>query len=113
MGFYRKRPKVVEAFQFTANHTNTDPSVPSWFVDVVLSGGINTHPDHIDICTFEGIIRADPGDWIVKGIKGELYPVKPDIFAASYEECDPPEASFDFEAPGQDLQASQGFPARD
>jgi hypothetical protein len=37
------------------------------------------------IGTLEGVHRADPGDWIIQGIKGELYPCKPDIFAATYE----------------------------
>lgn len=35
--------------------------------------------------TLEGIMRANPGDWIVRGIKGEYYPCKPDIFAANFE----------------------------
>ena len=55
---YRKRPIVVEAYQ-----------TASW----------------LEIETLEGTMRADPGDWIVTGIKGEQYPVKPDIFEATYE----------------------------
>jgi hypothetical protein len=39
----------------------------------------------IRISTFEGEMTAQPGDWIIKGVKGELYPCKPDIFAATYE----------------------------
>jgi hypothetical protein len=41
--------------------------------------------DAIEISTLEGVMRADPGDWIIKGIAGEFYPVKPDIFEATYE----------------------------
>jgi hypothetical protein len=39
----------------------------------------------VEISTLEGRMRADPGDWIITGIKGERYPCKPDIFAATYE----------------------------
>ena len=35
--------------------------------------------------TLEGVMRADPGDWIIQGVKGEVYPCKPDIFTATYE----------------------------
>lgn len=41
--------------------------------------------DHADIHTLEGIMTACPGDWIIKGIKGEFYPIKDEIFRASYE----------------------------
>ena len=41
-----------------------------------------------DIKTLEGVMRADPGDWIITGVKGERYPCKPDIFAATYEPAD-------------------------
>lgn len=40
------------------------------------------------IVTLEGIHRCDFGDWIIRGVKGELYPCKPDIFAATYEAVD-------------------------
>lgn len=43
------------------------------------------------IDTLEGVMRADPGDWIIRGVKGELYPCKPDIFAATYDPADPSE----------------------
>lgn len=56
-----KKPVVVEAYQvFTVQKINT----------------------------LEGIMTASPGDWIVKGIKGELYPVKPDIFEKTYKPID-------------------------
>jgi len=41
------------------------------------------------IVTLEGEMRADLGDWIIKGVKGEFYPCKPDIFEATYEEVKP------------------------
>jgi hypothetical protein len=39
----------------------------------------------VEIATLEGVMRADPGDWIIRGVKGEFYPCKPDIFDATYE----------------------------
>jgi hypothetical protein len=41
---------------------------------------------HVVIRTLEGDMRAEPDDWIIRGVRGELYPCKPDIFAATYEE---------------------------
>ena len=45
----------------------------------------------LDIHTLEGTMTAAPGDWIVTGVKGERYPCKPDIFAATYESAEEPE----------------------
>lgn len=48
-------------------------------------GEILREGDTLYIGTLEGEMRVSPGDWIIKGVKGELYPCKPDIFAATYE----------------------------
>jgi hypothetical protein len=45
----------------------------------------HAHFDELIISTLEGDLRASPGDWIIRGVKGEFYPCKPDIFAATYE----------------------------
>lgn len=84
MAKYRKKPVVIDAYQF-ADVSNTNPSVPIWFVDAVLANKITAYPDKISIHTLEGTMDARPGDWIIKGVKGELYTCKPDIFAATYE----------------------------
>lgn len=84
MSKYRKRPVVIVAFCFDGR-SNTDKSVPIWFLDAVLAGTVVASPDHITIKTLEGDMRANLGDWIIKGVKGELYPCKPDIFTATYE----------------------------
>ena len=79
---FRKRPVVVEAFRF-----KHDP-VPEWLTH--LSGRVvEWKPGHIILRTLEGDMRADPGDWIVKGVQGEVYPVQHDIFMASYKEVRP------------------------
>lgn len=79
---YRKKPVVIEAMQLVA-----DPS--DEFNDAInaFMAGCDWVGDRdgIDIRTLEGVMHADPGDWIIKGVKGEFYPCKPDIFAATYE----------------------------
>jgi hypothetical protein len=59
--------------------------IPSGQIPSVPVGAIFREGESLWIGTLEGSMRADPGDWIIQGIKGELYPCKPDIFAATYE----------------------------
>lgn len=68
-----KRPVEVDAEQ--------------WFPGVVIEGVIN-HEDHATINTLEGVMRAEPGDWIITGVHGEKYPCKPDIFEKTYRSAD-------------------------
>jgi len=80
---YRKRPVVVSAIQW--NGSNTD-EVSDFIGTTPLFGDL---PDAagIGVCiqTREGNMWAYPGDWIIRGVKGEFYPCKPDVFAATYE----------------------------
>jgi hypothetical protein len=78
MAKFRKKPVVIEARQFAEP---VDGSVLcTW------CGGTNEKSPHeIQITTLEGTMTADLGDWIICGVKGEFYPCKPDIFAATYE----------------------------
>lgn len=75
---YRKKPVEVEAFKWLHDE------VPEWWKTYV---GIQIEVDTGSalIETLEGTMRASPGDWIIKGVKGELYPCKPEIFEISYE----------------------------
>lgn len=82
---YRKKPIVIEAFQFTDPFTCTDPMIPLWFVDAVDIGKVRSAPTCVLIKTLEGEMMASIGDWIIRGVKGEIYPCKPDIFEATYE----------------------------
>ena len=82
---FRKRPVVIDAVQWIPNSKPGD--MPQWFWDF-----FGLHPQHLNeennslsIPTLEGVMVANPGDWIIKGIKGELYPCKPDIFEMTYE----------------------------
>lgn len=73
---FRKKPVVVEAQQW---YQGIKPIAGS-----VIHDGNGT-PLHVEIKTLEGVMVANHGDWIIKGVKGEFYPCKPDIFEATYE----------------------------
>lgn len=77
---FRKKPVVIEAVRFTDSLTPAD-----LFAFLGSFDHVDVSREHILIDTLEGVMRADPGDWIIKGVKGEYYPCKPDIFAATYE----------------------------
>lgn len=81
---YRKKPVVVEAIQWEGpGDTNR---IVNWLS--MHSGSIRGWTfvdDWIEIPTLEGAMKASSGDWIIRGIKGEFYPCKPDIFAVTYE----------------------------
>ena len=83
---YRKKPVVIEAMRFQNSLASAD-RIGEW---VIRGGGkIGFHNDdpilQLSIHTLEGTMFASPGDYIIRGVKGELYPCKPDIFAATYE----------------------------
>lgn len=85
MARFRKKPVVIEAVQFTGqNGKEVCDFAGLEGVDVESAGGKHVRPFLI-IPTLEGNHRADVGDWIIKGVAGEFYPCKPDIFAATYE----------------------------
>ena len=77
---FRKKPIIVEAFQWTEDIT------PQWWRVVSNDFKINPATGSVFITTLEGIMEAKPRDFIVRGIKGELYPVKEPIFRETYEE---------------------------
>ena len=85
MTLYRKRPVVVEARQFTGTPDN---DLAAWcggsFFFFSAPFG-QKHAPVIEIDTLEGTMTASPGDWIVKGVQGEFYPVKDSIFRETYE----------------------------
>lgn len=81
MGQYRKKPVVIEAEQYLLGEVIR----AKWLFDAMESGIVFSDADGLKIKTLEGVMSASVGDWIVKGVKGEFYPCKPDIFAATYE----------------------------
>lgn len=105
MGKFRKKPVVIEAMQLCGTEadchavyqwveTNTAGSFEP--MDVIEgrkpypASGVSIDPrdGRLIISTLEGLHWADQGDWIIRGVAGEFYPCKPEIFAATYEPAD-------------------------
>ena len=78
---YRKLPVEIEAFQWTVDR------VPQWWVEA-KGIEIEIKSGSAFIPTLEGTHEAKVGDWIIQGVKGEIYPCKPDIFALTYEKVE-------------------------
>ena len=81
---YRKKPVVIEAIQYDGTEKCFDQCL-KFFRDGGSKKDIGVSLEGIDIPTLEGTMLCSPNDWIIKGIKGEFYPCKPDIFEATYE----------------------------
>jgi len=84
MAKYRKKPVVVEAIQYLPKEKNYDEVAEflGWDqLDTYVDEDDKTFP----IQTLEGTMIVCPCDWIIKGVKGEFYPCKPDIFEQTYE----------------------------
>nr|CAK6605729.1 unknown function [Klebsiella phage vB_Ko_K4PH164] len=82
---FRKKPVEIEAFQFQPFLDYSNGTLPGWFASAVIEGIAIDNGDHLIIKTLEGDHRADSGDYIIRGVKGELYPCKPDIFELTYD----------------------------
>lgn len=87
---YRKKPVVVEAVHLVEGDI-TPAQAAAWCGGAACGVGDVTAKQWIEITTLEGVMRADYGDYIIKGVKGEFYPCKPDIFEATYELAYAPE----------------------
>lgn len=98
MAKFWKKPVVIEAVQITCiDHNGRTPDGwpfrenPQWLINAIKTGVVrdrfvpNSDFCHIEIKTLEGAMFAGPGDWIIRGIKGELYPCKSDIFEQTYK----------------------------
>ena len=81
---FRKKPVVIEAFQFR-DTSHKAMGTPPWFLEALEANQVSDMSDYLIIKTLEGDHRADVNDWIIRGVKGELYPCKPDIFEMTYE----------------------------
>ena len=85
---YRKKPVVVDAIQWNADafsKIRIDRFVGKELEMKAVPIGGNLEDARLYIPTLEGVMEASFGDYIIKGIKGEFYPCKPDIFEATYE----------------------------
>lgn len=79
MAKYRKKTIVVDAFQWLMD------DVPEWITSAIRDDTINFDIRGMIISTPDGEMLASPGDYIIKGVNGELYPCKHDIFEQTYE----------------------------
>lgn len=88
MQSFRKKPVVIEAIRLTQETWEEIAWLPGVFV-MTAGPAYEIAPVGTvlgaEIRTLEGKMWAEPGDWIIRGVRGELYPCKPDIFAATYE----------------------------
>jgi hypothetical protein len=83
MPYFTKRPVTVEAM-FWDGVVSTATTIIDW---MLASGGTARYhddPSALSIDTLEGTMTAVPGDWIIKGVRGEFYPCKQEIFEATY-----------------------------
>lgn len=96
---YRKKPVVIDAFKYEGNLKNSDGGycVPDWAAAAFESGVMHHYSPYkypndttleLFIDTLEGMHHVSVGDYIIKGVNGELYPCKPDIFRKTYEEVE-------------------------
>lgn len=84
---YRKKPVEVEVWLFNRENLETAESWVRKYSDkMTLFSQYGGEKIWIEIKTLEGVMKASEGDYIIKGINGELYPCKPDIFIKTYEE---------------------------
>jgi hypothetical protein len=84
MSKYRKKPVVIEAEQFIDSTPKTLLKIYDFTGE--MDNGVDLLTNEIVIHTLEGDMKASLGDYIIKGIQGEFYPCKPDIFKETYEE---------------------------
>lgn len=94
MAKYRKKPVEIEAFQYDGDLKGTDGNyyVPDWAVKAFENGIMyygnlvpGDVPCELFIDILEGVYHVSINDWVIRGVNGELYPCKPDIFEKTYE----------------------------
>lgn len=87
---YRKKPVVIEAFQYDGDFKNRDGEyyIPQWGIDAEKEDVLYFDGPTLKIRTLEGDHIVSVGDYIIKGVNGELYPCKPDIFEKTYEKAE-------------------------
>ena len=84
MKFIKKRV-VIEAVHWNGIKVS---ETPEWILEALNSGVLVRFGDKVQVRTLEGVMTVSPGDYIIKGVDGELYPCKPDIFEKTYEKVE-------------------------
>lgn len=90
MARFRKKPVEIDAVRYAG-----EAEQPELLELLEDCEGWHVGMTGIEIPTLEGTMTARPGDWIIRGVKGEFYPCKPDVFEATYEAADLPPAPAD------------------
>jgi len=85
---FRKKPVVVEAMQYTLEDRDAVIAFCKPQHAAIDDDGSEYELLNLRINTLEGTMRVGPGDWVIKGVKGEFYPCKDDVFRAIYEEIE-------------------------
>lgn len=98
---FRKKPVVIEAVEWSGTGFNRHAEPWLSFLNASDAGRIYSAGPNLCIETLEGKMIASPGDWIIRGVKGEFYPCRADIFAASYEPVTP-SAEIELDRAGRD-----------
>lgn len=80
-----KKKVVIEAVHWNGNEIS---ETPKWILEALNNGVLIYFGDKIQVRTLEGVMTASPGDYIIRGVDGELYPCKPDIFEKTYEKVE-------------------------
>lgn len=88
---FRKKPVEVDAWLY--RDSGDFSGRPDWFGDAAQAGKIIFHGTHIGVVTDEGEMIAKPGDWIIRGVEGEIYPCRASVFAKTYEPVEAPSAA--------------------
>lgn len=86
---FRKKPVIIEAFELPEIfNIEARLDFDDWVVKQGGEGLLRYVGSDVQIATLEGVMTGNPGDFIIKGVKGEFYPCKPDIFWTSYQSMD-------------------------
>lgn len=83
---FTKKPVTIDAWQIVDCRSDDTLALPQWLVRAVLTGDVSQNDAGVmSITTLEGVMTGSIGDWVVRGTRGELYPVKAQIFVDIYE----------------------------
>lgn len=89
---FRKKPVVIDALEVRiiigamCGVGGLEPAdLPVWLGEALSTEAVRILDGKLVVRTLEGEMTADLGDWLIRGVKGEIYPCKPDIFEATYE----------------------------
>ena len=80
-----KKKVVIEAVHWNGNEVS---ETPDWILEALNNEVLVHFGDKVQVRTLEGVMTASPGDYIIRGVDGELYPCKPDIFEKTYEKVE-------------------------